>query len=305
MTDTQLTMAKSYNVKNMIFGKPVFGEIPNQKTPMKYIRIPINTKNPDGSRGDLIIDVPAGENYATGQYPPKLYSFGVQTNDQKEGEISDRKSFTFPICLWSQKDNATPPEQSWIDAVESITQACREHILACKHELKQDVEASDLRKMSALYWKKEGANRVAGKGPILYAKLLQMKDMVRTRFCDENDEDIPYEDLLEKRCHVLDGAVKIESIYIGAGKFSIQLKLYEVRVKPVDSAVKRLLARPNTKTVCKVEEECCDDGVSEEKEGSVKAESSEGEEEVVVPAPVVVVPPTITKTVARTGRKKA
>ena len=56
MSDIQLTSAKGYNVSNVIFSKPQAGGIKDSS--VKFRRIYLSTKYPDGSEGDLIISTP-------------------------------------------------------------------------------------------------------------------------------------------------------------------------------------------------------------------------------------------------------
>ena len=66
--NTQLTTADGYDIKRMIFSEPQNGSIPNSVPPISYKRISIQTRNEDGTIGDLI--------FPTSQ----LFSFGVNEN---------------------------------------------------------------------------------------------------------------------------------------------------------------------------------------------------------------------------------
>lgn len=225
--NTQITSAFGYNTKNIIFSKPTVTTIPNSNPPIKFTRVNINTKNPDGTLGELIFET------------ERLYSYGVGENkDPKTGEIN---GFSMPICLWT-KDNPTEREKEWVKTFESVVDVCKDYIYQHREELgKDDLEMSDLRKLNPLYYKKEGKKIVEGVGPTLYAKLIQNKklDRIESTFYDENENEIDPNLLKGKRCYVT-AAIKIESIFVG-NRISIQVKLYEAIVKILDGSKRRLL----------------------------------------------------------------
>jgi hypothetical protein len=105
-----------------------------------------------------------------------------------------------------------------------------------------DLDMSDLKNFNPLYWKKEKGKIVEGSGPVIYIKLIMSKktEKISTMFINEdtNEEMSPY-DIMNRYCFVK-GAFKFESIFIG-NKISLQLKLYEVLVKPMDMEKKTLL----------------------------------------------------------------
>ena len=64
-------------------------------------------------------------------------------------------------------------------------------------------------------------------------------DVITTPFCDENGRDIDPLSILGKRCYAT-AAIKFEGIFIGA-RISLQVKVYEAKIKLIDSAPKRFL----------------------------------------------------------------
>lgn len=237
--NTQLSSATDYNVDNMIFTDPVSGSIPGGGGPtISFSRVNIQTRNPDGTVGDLILKT------------SRLFSFGVSENTNPDtGAVN---GWTMPLCLWN-RDGATPEEKAWSDTFDKIVEKCKDHVLDNKEELdKFDLERSDLKKLNPLYWKKEkktvdGKTTLAvveGTGPTLYAKLIYSKKTEKfvTKFFDQSDQPVDPLDMIGKYCYV-EGAVKVESIFIG-NKISLQVKLYEAVVEPMQSGMKRLLPRP-------------------------------------------------------------
>jgi hypothetical protein len=226
--NTQLTMATGYDVNRMIFGKPRDGSIPNSTVTFK--RIPIGTRNPDGTLGELIIPT------------SRVYSFGLSPNtNMNTGKVD---GYSISLCLFN-RDAPSVEERAWVDTFNKIVEHIKEYLLAHRDDIeKYELEPADLKKLNPLYYKKEKGKIVEGAGPVLYPKVLQNKknDAITTFFVDEKGNDIDPMSLLEKACLVT-AAVKIESIFVGA-KISLQIKVHEAEVKMFDNAPKRLLRRP-------------------------------------------------------------
>ena len=99
----QLTQPKNYDTKMIQFSDPKSGSIPN--TPIKFHRIQIRTKYPDGRIGDLILPT------------SRLYSFGLQ--EYSNDDPNKKSNYAMPLCLWS-KDNCSEEEKCFTDTFEKI-----------------------------------------------------------------------------------------------------------------------------------------------------------------------------------------
>ena len=231
--NTQLTPATGYDTKNMIFSEPQNGTIPDSKPAITFKRILIQTKNKDGTIGDLII--PTERNF----------SFGVSENVSQETGVVN--GYVMPICLFN-RDGATEKEEDWVKTFNNIVEECKKHLVNNREEIGQyELELNDLKKFNPLYWKKDKGKIVEGTGPTLYAKLIVSKkqdNKIVSMFFDKNDNEINGIDLLGKYCWV-NAAIKIESIFIG-NKISFQVKLYESEVEKMQSGMRRLLPRAKT-----------------------------------------------------------
>jgi hypothetical protein len=236
--NTQLTNAKNFNPKNLIFAKSKEGSIPDSS--IKFLRIPVGIKNPDGSTGELVL------------LTPRVYSFGLSVNTNMQTKKPD--GYTFPLCLQS-REGLTEDERDFISAFTAVVDRCKEYLVQpeVKKEIKKfDLEISDLKKLNSLYYKRVDGAIVDGSGPVLYPKIMLKKtkskkgdetfEQITTIFSDENGQDIDPMTLLEKHCYTR-AAVKIESIFIGA-KISLQIKVHEAEVKIIGGTVRRLLSRP-------------------------------------------------------------
>lgn len=224
--NTQLTSAFGYDVSNMRFRKPLDGSLPNDTT-VKFKRISIGTKNPDGSLGDLIIPT------------LRLYSFGLSPNrDQKTGRID---GYSIPLCMFS-RDDPTDEQRKWVETFNNIVEHAKEYILDHKDDIERyDLEPAELKKLNPMYYKREKGKIVDGTGPTLYAKVMQNKktSTISTPFCDEKGNDIDPMTIMDKRCYVT-ALIKFESIFIGS-RISLQIKVYEAKVQMLDSAPRRFL----------------------------------------------------------------
>lgn len=238
---TQLVSAQGYDTSRLIFSDPVQGSIPDSKPAITYSRINISTKYDDGNAGDLILST------------EECYSFGVSENTNIDtGKVN---GFVMPIVLFS-RNGATEREKAFVDTFNNIVEKCKDYLIDNKEDLGQyDLERNDLKKLNPLYYKKEKGKVVEGAPPTLYAKLIVSKKqgdkVISVFFNKESGETINALDLLGKHCHVR-AAIKFESIFIG-NKISLQVKLYECQVTPIDFGFKRLLPRPEASSVVRNE----------------------------------------------------
>jgi len=228
--NNQLSPVDGFNKENIIFSKPELGNIPGQKISFKRIRIAV--RNSDNTVGDLI--------FSTSEH---LHSFGLQ--ESKNMDSGKLNGYVLPICLWS-RNGPEKGEKEFTDLFTEITDYCKQYLIDHKEEIeKYDLDYSDLKKFNPLFWKMEKGKIVEGKGPMLYCKVLLSKknNQINTIFVDEdtNREIDPFT-IMNKPCMVT-VAIKIESIFVG-NKISLQVKLYEVVVKQIDTTMRGLL-RPN------------------------------------------------------------
>ena len=238
MENTQLQSASGYNPENMTFSKIQIQKIGD--TGMTSKRINIGTKNNDGTEGELV--------FVTDE---KVFSYGIGENtDKATGKVN---GYTLPLCLIS-KDNPTQAERDFVETFNKIIEKCKDFLLKNKKELKMpDMERSDLRKLNPMYYKKTPDGEIMDDAtPTLYTKLIVSKKNGQNKIITElfdsgTGESINPLDLIGKLCYVKP-VIKIESLFLGSLKISIQIKLYEAEVQLINSGVKRLLSRPQAQT---------------------------------------------------------
>ncbi|MDD4931416.1 MAG: DUF2738 domain-containing protein [Candidatus Colwellbacteria bacterium] len=207
----------------------------------------------------------------------RMFSFGVsESTDPVSQKVTGH---SISLCMYS-KEGPTEREIKTVDKFEELIQKFKDYLISVRKSVKQPLlEMSDLKNMGKLlYWKKdEDGNKVPGIGPTLSPKLIEFKasvdskgvekpyQMVTTFYLEDeiDDEGNPREvDPLSflsdnankkfKLCYVRP-VVKIDSIFIGS-KISIQCKITEADIAPVQAGAQRLLhgrhkIKENSKTI--------------------------------------------------------
>jgi hypothetical protein len=221
LENTQPISASGYNTSNMLFSKPTKIEVKGASgaPAFSYQRIMIGSRNEDKSCGKLLFYL-----------PKNLFCWGIAANLNPDTQKPNGYSVGCP--LWNS-EGETDEQKAWIDIFNAIIERCKSHLLDTKNDIgKYDLEASDLKKLNPLYWKREKGIIVQGKGPTIYLKLLENKknSKIVTTFTDENGNVLDPLTLINKQCTIIEGVIDVESIFVG-NKISIQMKLYEVSVK--------------------------------------------------------------------------
>ena len=255
ITTQQQTMSSQLNnIVNFDFSKVIF-EDPIEKSSkngeVTFQEVKISCLNDDGSKGPLL-------------FPTELLSsYGVQ-DDVYGGR---KTGYSLRLSLFS-RGGGSQEEKEWYEAFEkSFMKSFKEKIISNKQLYKQwDLELSDLKKLSPIYWKKdEKTGKLSEYGPSIFPKVLAYprKDGsgydFGTEFFD-NDTDMPIDPLLVKGKCLIRAVLKIDSIFIGS-KISLRLKIIEGGVTMLADGNKpgRLLASkrtsPTVKAVVEDEEE--------------------------------------------------
>lgn len=265
--NTQLTDALTYDIKNLRFRKMIESSLPgaNGAPSVNYKRVPIGTRNPNGTMGDLVLQT------------LRLYSFGLSPNvSQTTGKT---EGYTLPLCLTNRND-PTPEEQKWVEVFGKIVDQIKDHLVEKREDYAQyTLERSDLKKLNPIWYKTERGKIVDGAAPVLYAKLMyaKQKGLITTMFTNgATGEDLDPMTLIGKPCYV-EAAVKLESIYIGA-KISLQVKVQEVNVFLIDNTPKRLLRRPVAVEQIEMSDDIPDDAHEEQKAASAASSSAQDAE---------------------------
>ena len=105
----QITSYEDLTIDSIIFKEAKEYKVKDSK--IKYKRIPIEVKYPNGKKGQLIIKTPL------------LFSFGV--NEKKNQETGKLVGYSIPVCLWSKDSEPTTQEQAFFDVINNIMGICR------------------------------------------------------------------------------------------------------------------------------------------------------------------------------------
>lgn len=231
--------------RRLIIEDPVSGSVPNSNPPINFHRINIGIKNPDGTEGDLIVDI------------DRSFSFGV--GESKAPDTGVLNGYSISVSMYD-RDGATDKQVRVVMFVEILAELLIEHILTdeVKGAMdKWDLEAALLKKLNPLFYKRDKGKIIEGSSPTFYPKLIwwragkdrQGRDKparMSTTFMSEDEIDEEGEpvvvdplDFLGVRSYVTP-AVKFEGVFLGS-KNNLQCKVYESYIKAAETGPKRLL----------------------------------------------------------------
>ena len=215
----QLSSYDQITQENIIFNESK--EFKVKDSNIKYKRIPIEVKYPNGKKGPLVIGTPI------------LFSFGV--NEKKKQETGKLVGYSLPVCLWSKDSSPNAKEKEFFDVINDVMEICR---LYLESEYGSDM-ASFL--SSPFYYKqveytdKKGKKKTkidSSAAPVLYAKLIysEKSKKILSLFKTKGNKDLNPFKYIDQYCNVK-MALIIEGIYISKTVVSLQIKVHECYVK--------------------------------------------------------------------------
>ena len=155
----QLSKLENLTKENIVFHEPKDFQLRNSN--IKYKRIKIETKLPNGKTSPLVLETP---------FP---FSFGV--SERKNQENNQLNGYSIPVCLWKKDANPNQEEKNFYNALSKIHDICRDHLA----KYYGDNEASSFGEI--LYYKQIEYQNSKGKtkkkkdessSPVLYIKLI-------------------------------------------------------------------------------------------------------------------------------------
>lgn len=193
-------------------------------------RVRILTHHADGTRGDLIVST------------PRLVSFGLQ---EIHNNNKDVVGYQLPFVLWG-KNGPNTEEKLFLDKLNEVSDRIKDYLLS-QTDLFPNLKEEDLDRVDPLYYKVERGENVPNRAPLLYTRLNSHKQgdnniVIHSLFIDDvTKEKIDALSTLNKRC-IVQGAIKIESVILTPNsRPRLQVKLFEVRVRPLNTGFKSLL----------------------------------------------------------------
>ena len=217
----QLSSYENITQDNIIFNEAKEFKVKDSK--IKYKRIPIEIKYPNGKKGALVVESPV------------LFSFGV--SEKKNQETGKLAGYSIPVCLWSKDSAPNPKELSFFETLNNVVSMCQSHL---ENEYGADL-ASSL--SSPFYYKqieytdKKGKKKTKvdeSSAPVLYAKLIysEKSKKILSLFKGKGGKDLNPFKYINQYCNVK-LALIIEGIFISNTVTSLQIKVHECYVKPL------------------------------------------------------------------------
>ena len=224
----QITSYEELTPDNIIFKEAKEYKVKDSK--IKYKRIPIEVKYPNGKKGQLVIETPL------------LFYFGV--NEKKNQETNKLVGYSIPICLWAKDSEPNTQEKAFFEAINNITTIYQQHL---ESEYGADLASSlsePFYNKQVEYPDKKGkkkTKRDPSAAPVLYAKLIysEKSKKILSLFKTKGKKDLNPFKYLDQYCNVK-MALIIEGIFISKTVTSLQIKVHECYVKPLKPRVSLL-----------------------------------------------------------------
>ena len=217
----QLSSIENINEEDIVFHEAK--EFKLRDTSIKYKRIKIERKLPNGKFSPLVVETPF------------LFSFGIsERRNQETGKLT---GYSIPVCLWKKDEKPNQEEQDFFDLLSNIHDICRSH-LAKEYG---DNEATCLGDI--LYYKQIEYTNEKGKtkkkkdksrAPVLYVKLIysDKTKKILTIFRTKGGQNVKPLEYLDNYFNTK-MAIIFESIYLSKKVISLQIKAHEVYIKPL------------------------------------------------------------------------
>ena len=241
----QLPSFENITEENIVFQTAKKHKVPNSK--IKYQRIKIERKLPDGKTTPLVVETPF------------LFSFGI--SERKDQETNKISGYSIPVCLWKKDAEPNQKETNLFNIVNKVFDLCQNHL---SREYGEN-EATSLSEI--LYYKQVEYIDQKGKSkkkkdktnaPVLYVKLIYSSDTKKfsTLFRVKGKKEVKPLDYKDKYFNT-GMAIIFDSIYLGRNSVSIQVKAHEVHILPFEERKSRLEYKEN-------DDDDDDDDVNEE-----------------------------------------
>ena len=129
----QLTRYENLTPNNIILKEAKECKVKDLK--LKYKRIPIETKYPNGKKGVIVI------------WDAICFEFGV--NEKKSQETDKLVWYSISVCLWGRDYEPSQAERGFYDFICNFTEVCKQHL---EEEYGADMASS---MSTPLYYKKK------------------------------------------------------------------------------------------------------------------------------------------------------
>jgi hypothetical protein len=281
--DTRLIPIEDWDWDRVVYTEPQKNEIPDGSG--NYRRVRILYRYDDKTIGPAIVEL--GKHYCFGVQPDNTDKDGKVIKDDT-GRDKPLRGYRVPIVMTSQNKNtpnATEEEQLEVDFLDDW----RTEVVRYATENKQAIgkgaksEAGIDALVGKLLYRKEGddGQLIEGVAPKLYGNIIYYAKSkeVGTAFYGPGDKEV---NPLSMTGHFyIYPTIRFDNIFIGGKAISLQHRVYDATVEPVERAPQKRLARTNKLAATEVED--FNDAASAEGENDVnnmmESESEEEEEE--------------------------
>ena len=218
----QLSSFENITEDNIVFQAAKKFKIPNSK--MKYERIKIERKLPDGKTTPLVVATPF------------LFSFGI--SERKDQETNKINGYSIPVCLWKKDSEPNQKETNFLNIIKKVQELCQDY-LSREYGENKSTSLTDL-----LYYKqieyvdKKGKTKKKkdeSSSPVLYVKLIYSSETkkISTIFKVKGKQEVKPLEYKDKYFNTR-MAIIFDSIYLGGNSISIQVKAHEVHILPFE-----------------------------------------------------------------------
>ena len=217
----QLSSYDRLTPENIIFNEAKEFKVKDSK--IKYKRIPIEVKYPNGKKGSLVIETPL------------LFSFGV--SEKKNQETGKLVGYSIPVCLWSKDSEPNAKEKAFYDTLNNIWELCCHHLESEYGPEMASTLSSPFYYKQVEYTDKKGKKKTRkdeSAAPVLYAKLIysEKSKKILSLFNTKAKKALNPLKYVDQYCNVK-MALIVEGIFISKTVTSLQIKVHECYVKPL------------------------------------------------------------------------
>ena len=217
----QLSSIENINEGNILFHEPKEFQVRN--TSIKYKRIKIETKLPNGKISPLVVETPF------------LFSFGA--SKRKNQETGELNGYSIPVCLWKNDGKPNQEEKYFYNVLNKIHDICRSYL----EKNYGENQAASLGEI--LYYKqieyvnekgKTKKKKDKSRAPVLYVKPIysDKTKKILSIFRTKGKQNVNPLDYLDQYFNTK-MAIIFESIYLARNIISLQIKAHEVYIKPL------------------------------------------------------------------------
>ncbi len=278
--DTRLIPIEDWDWDRVVYSDPQKNEIPDGSG--NYRRVRISYRYDNKTIGPAIVEF--SKHYCFGVQPDNTDKDGKVVKDKDTGRNKPLRGYRVPIVMTSQNKNtpdATDEEQREVDFLDDwrteVVRYATENKKAIGKGAKNDAGIDAL--VGKLLYRKEGddGSLLEDVAPKLYGNIIYYAKSkeVGTAFYGPGDKEV---DPLSMTGHFfIYPTIRFDNIFVGGKSISLQHRVYDATVEPVERAPQKRLARANTMAATEVEDDTA--SVEGEKDVNNMMESEESYEE--------------------------